>query len=48
VVNAPGKDRGAGLGQVFERLEKEKASKTKEGETKQYDQDLLKLLDKFL
>jgi Zn-finger nucleic acid-binding protein len=46
-VNAPGKDRGTGLGQVFERLDDERKKKKKKKKKSKYDQDLLELLDKF-
>ena len=47
VVNAPGKDRGTGVSQVFERLEDERKLKMKKKGKDRYDQDLLELLDKF-
>jgi Zn-finger nucleic acid-binding protein len=47
VVNAPGKDRGVGLGQVFERLDDERKVKARKQKKSKYDRDLLELLDKF-
>ena len=45
VINAPGKDRGSGMGRVFEVLENER--KRKERKQKKHDRDIIKLLDKF-
>lgn len=47
VVNAPGKDRGTGLDQVFKRLEDERKVKENKKRKITYDKDLLNLLDKF-
>ncbi len=47
VVNAPGKDRGEGLGRVFERLDSERKRKKAQKEQDKYDKDLLKLLNNF-
>ena len=47
VINAPGKDRGVGMSQVFDHLGKEhKIIKHKKKKNK-YEADLLKLLDNF-
>jgi len=47
VIDAPGKDRGSGMGQVFERLDQERKKKKKSKKNTKYDKDLLKLLDKI-
>jgi len=47
VINAPGKDRGLGMNQVFERLDDEQKKIKHKKKMNKYDQDLLELLDKF-
>ena len=47
VINAPGKDRGVGLNQVFERLDDEQKMKKLKKKKNKYDNDLLELLDNF-
>jgi Zn-finger nucleic acid-binding protein len=47
VINAPGKDRGTGLGQVIDRLQDEKKIKKQKKKKTQYDKDLIELLDKI-
>jgi len=47
VINAPGKDRGSGINQVFERLDDEREQKKQKEKKSKYDKDLLDLLDKF-
>lgn len=45
VINAPGKDRGVGLNQVFNRLEEERNKIKHKKKQNRYEADLLKLLD---
>ena len=47
VVNAPGKDRGVGMNQVFDRLGEEQKKIKRKKKKNKYEADLLKLLDKF-
>jgi Zn-finger nucleic acid-binding protein len=47
VINAPGKDRGAGIEQVVGRLQDEQKMKKRKKKKNKYDKDLLELLDKI-
>lgn len=47
VVNAPGKDRGKGIQQVFERMNDEHKRMKKKKVKSKYEYDLLELLDKI-
>jgi Zn-finger nucleic acid-binding protein len=47
VVNAPGQDRGTGLGPVYKRLENEQIRIKRKKEKDKFEKDLLNLLDKI-